>query len=80
MRSMADDFQVTSGASTRRLIDFTNPRKSWGINPLGNSGHILSPYFQDQVKLFINGAYRQQWMKEQNDPDMPKSHTLILEK
>lgn len=80
MRSMADDFQVTSGASTRRLIDFTNPRKSWGINPIGNSGHILSPYFQDQVKLFINGAYRQQWMTEQNDPDMPKSHTLILEK
>lgn len=79
MRSMADNFQVNSGASTRRLIDFTNPRKSWGINPIGNSGHMKSPYFKDQIDLFINGKYRHQWMTDINDSELPQKHKLILE-
>lgn len=55
-------FSVTLGPSTRRLVDFKNPSESWGILPTGNSGHALSPYFDDQVEAFLNGKYRRQWM------------------
>ncbi|MBY0415483.1 MAG: penicillin acylase family protein, partial [Bdellovibrionales bacterium] len=56
------DFQVKAGPSTRRIIDFAHPQKSWGILPVGNSGHMLSPFFDDQVQLFIKGEYRAQLM------------------
>ena len=58
--SFQGDFQVKAGPSTRRIIDFSHPEKSWGILPAGNSGHILSPFYSDQVKRFLSGSYRQQ--------------------
>jgi penicillin amidase len=56
------DFQVRAGPSTRRIIDFSKPEKSLGILPIGNSGHMLSPFYDNQVKLFLNGEYRDQLM------------------
>ncbi len=57
-----DSFDVKLGPSVRRLIDFKKPETSMGILPTGNVGHINSPYYQDQVELFLNGQYREQWM------------------
>lgn len=58
----SDEFKVTLGPSTRRLVDMANPRNSFGILPTGNSGNLLSPYYKDQVKLFLDGEYRKQKM------------------
>lgn len=71
------DFKVTAGPSTRRIIDLAHPAKSWGINPIGISGHLLSPFREDQVPLFLKGEYREQWMDEK-DIQAAKSHELIL--
>lgn len=54
------DFQVRAGPSTRRVIDYAHPEKSWGILPIGNSGHMLSPFYNDQIERFIKGEYRPQ--------------------
>lgn len=78
MAALGGDFKVVAGPSTRRLIDFANPQLSWGINPLGNSGHLKSPFYKDQVELFIQGQYRPQLMNE-IDIVNAKSHELILE-
>lgn len=51
---------VKSGPSTRRIVDFANPAKSFGILPLGNSGHQLSPFFDNQRERFLKGEYREQ--------------------
>lgn len=77
MRSMGGDFKVVAGPSTRRIIDFANPQKSWGINPIGNSGHILSPFYKDQVQMFLDGKYRPQLMDEK-DIAAAKTHELTL--
>lgn len=58
--SYKDGFQVKAGPSTRRIIDFSHPEKSWGILPAGNSGHLMSPFYSNQVQKFLGGQYREQ--------------------
>lgn len=59
-------FQIHSGPSTRRIIDFAHIEKSKGILPLGNSGHMLSKHYDDQTPLFLGGRYRDQLMDEKD--------------
>lgn len=49
-----------TGPSTRRLVDFSNVDISYGILPLGNSGHMLSPFYDNQRERFLNDEYREQ--------------------
>lgn len=56
-------FSVQAGPSTRRIIDFSNPKTSYGILPTGNSGHVLSPFYKNQLELFINNKYRPQLLE-----------------
>lgn len=77
-RYFGGDFKVVAGPSTRRVIDFSDPETSWGINPIGISGHLLSRFHHDQVQLFIRGIHRKQWMKDQ-DIERVKTHELTLE-
>lgn len=78
MKAMGDSFHVVAGPSTRRIIDFANPQRSWGINPIGNSGHMLSPFYKDQVELFLDGKYRLQLMDDK-DIEAAATHQLILQ-
>ncbi len=59
-----DGHKVKSGPSTRRIIDFSGPEKSYGILPLGISGHYLSPFFKNQMERFLSGKYRLQIMSD----------------
>ncbi|MDO9181445.1 MAG: penicillin acylase family protein [Bacteriovorax sp.] len=59
-----DGQKVKAGPSTRRIISFDHPEISWGILPTGNSGHLMSPFYKDQLKLFIHGLYREEYMGE----------------
>ncbi|MFA6235704.1 MAG: penicillin acylase family protein [Bacteriovorax sp.] len=72
-----DGFKVKAGPSTRRIIDYKNPEVAWGILPVGNSGHLLSPFYKDQLKLFSKGLYREEWLNE-NDIEAHKTHKLTL--
>lgn len=56
-------FSVQAGPSTRRIIDFSHPKNSFGILPTGNSGHVLSPFYKNQLELFINRKYRPQLLE-----------------
>ncbi|MCH1911316.1 penicillin acylase family protein [Leptospira noguchii] len=46
------------GPSKRRIIDLTNPENSWSVLPTGNSGNLGSPFYGDQIELFLNGEHR----------------------
>ncbi|HEO71153.1 MAG TPA: penicillin acylase family protein [Candidatus Hydrogenedentes bacterium] len=52
-------FRVVGGPSTRRLIDFADPAHSLTILPTGNSGHFMSPHYDDQADMFVAGRYRE---------------------
>ncbi len=76
-KSLGKDFKVIAGPSTRILIDFADVERSWGILPLGNSGHRFSPFFDDQRKMFFKGEYRPQLMND-SDIQAAKTYELIL--
>ncbi len=46
------------GPSTRRLIDFSEPGKALGINPVGQSGVLLDAHYEDQARTYIQGGYQ----------------------
>jgi penicillin amidase len=62
---------VTSGPSTRRVIDFGAPGKSLGINPVGQSGVPFDRHYRDQAERFVQGEYARQRLF---DADI-KAHT-----
>ncbi len=68
-------FNVSSGASTRRLIDFKNIEESLGILPTGNSGVPFSKHYSDQVEMYLKGEFRPQtinWERIEKFPDHVK--------
>ncbi len=72
-----DGFKVKAGPSTRRIIDFSHPEVGWGILPVGNSGHIMSPFYKDQVDLYVKGLYREEWLDEK-DILSHQTHELVF--
>ena len=75
------NFSIKTGPSTRRLIDFSHPEKALGILPTGNSGHLLSPHYKDQLESFLKGDYRAEWLDAQDytrDLDIQERTLLFI--
>lgn len=72
-----DGFKVKAGPSTRRIIDFAHPEVGWGILPVGNSGHLMSPFYKDQLDLYSKGIYREEWLEEK-DIMNHQTHELVF--
>src|SRR6056297_753832 len=58
-------YKVSSGPSTRRIIDFSDVENSISILPTGQSGNPLSRHYQDQAEMYVNGEFRKMMMNEQ---------------
>lgn len=63
------NFNVTLGPSVRRLIDFADPLNSYNVQPSGNSGNIMSDFYDDQIQMFLDREYREaslnwNWIKK----------------
>lgn len=67
--------EVRTGPSTRRIIDFVNPKESWGINPTGQAGYFANAHYRDQAPLYHQGEYRLQIM---NAKTLEKPRRLFL--
>lgn len=51
-------YNVTSGPSTRRIIDFSDIENSISILPTGQSGNPFSKHYKDQAEMFNKGEFR----------------------
>ena len=71
-----EEFKVVHGPSTRRIIDFSNTKKTWGILPIGNSGNIFDPHAHDQIDLYTKGRFRHQLMSDKNE--IEHGHRIML--
>jgi penicillin G amidase len=60
-----DNLKVMMGPSTRRVIDFSDPDKSWGILPTGQSGVVSDPHYDDQALDYAMGKFRRHLVTEQ---------------
>ena len=52
-------FAVSHLSTFRMIMDFSDFSNSVLINASGQSGHFLSPHYDDQIDLFVNLKYRQ---------------------
>lgn len=60
-----DFYGVTSGPSTRRIIDFSDIENSISILPTGQSGNPFSQHYKDQAVLYTDGEFRKMMMNRQ---------------
>ena len=70
-------FQVTFGPAMRTIVHLTNPIEVYTILPTGQSGHFLSPHYDDQFELYNEGRYRKVHLNYDSTKVHAKS-TLIL--
>ena len=71
------EYKVSSLPSTRRLIDCNNPEESWSILPTGNSGNFMSPFYDDQARMFLQSKYRKMLFTDAQIKEK-SSHILTL--
>lgn len=62
-------YKVTSGPSTRRVIDFSDIENSMSILPTGQSGNPFSPHYNDQAEMYVNGEFRKMMMNKKEIVD-----------
>lgn len=66
-------YNVVSGPSTRRIIDFSDIENSISILPTGQSGNPFSPYYGDQAEMFAKGEFRKMMMNREEIEATSKS-------
>jgi penicillin amidase len=69
---------VTSGPSTRRVIDFADASKAVGINPVGQSGVLFDRHYADQAERYAEGIYVPQHLSR-SDVKANTRSTLTLQ-
>ena len=60
---LTEPYAVMAGPSVRRIVDLANPEISSSVIPGGQSGQVFSPHHHDQVRLWLQGKYRQVSMR-----------------
>ncbi|PCJ95024.1 MAG: penicillin acylase family protein [Flavobacteriaceae bacterium] len=66
-------YKVSSGPSTRRVIDFSDVENSISILPTGQSGNPFSPHYEDQAEMYVNGEFRKMMMNKEEIVENAKS-------
>jgi len=73
-------YKVTSGPSTRRVIDFSDVENSMSILPTGQSGNLQSKHYNDQAKKFNNGEFIPMLLNKEMIQQSKKKLVLIPKK
>ena len=55
-------FPVTSGPALRKVTDFSNIESGETVSPSGQSGNVMSTYYDDQGEMFATGKSRKMLM------------------
>jgi penicillin amidase len=58
------DFTVNSGSTYRLLADLGGSGRAWATVTTGLSGHLASPHYRDQTRLWLENRYHPLWMDE----------------
>ncbi len=52
------EYEVLGSPALRFIRDFSNTACSYNVHPHGQSGNPLSPFYTNQVELYLGGKYR----------------------
>ena len=71
------ELKVSSGSSTRRVIDFGDAENLTGISPTGQSGYFFDQHYQDQTPLYLAGKSRRQIINSDEIPVNQQSRLIF---
>lgn len=71
-------YKVSSGPSTRRIIDFADIENSISILPTGQSGNPFSEHYDDQAEMFVKGEFRKMMMNKAEIEEKAKSKLVFV--
>lgn len=71
------EYKVTSGPSTRRVIDFSDIENSLSILPTGQSGNVFSEHYEDQAEMYNNGEFRKMMLNKEDIKSTSKNVLII---
>jgi penicillin amidase len=70
-------YQANLGVSMRMIVDLSNPENSLRVLPTGESGHLGSPHYKDQIDLYVSGRYHPSWT-DRREVEKNREATLVL--
>jgi penicillin amidase len=70
-------YEVVHGVSQRMIVDLGNMNRSLHVLPTGESGHLKSPHYKDQIRLYLGGTYHTAWI-DRGDVEKNSEGILIL--
>lgn len=71
-------FNVGSGPSTRRIIDFSDVENSISILPTGQSGNPFSKHYQNQAEMYVQGEFRKMMMNKNEIIEKSDSKLILI--
>lgn len=51
-------FPVTSGPALRKVTDFNDIESGFTVSPTGQSGNVMSEYYDDEAEMYATGKFR----------------------
>jgi penicillin G amidase len=70
-------YNVLYGPALRRIVDFANVSKGQSVNPTGQSGNVLSPFYKDQALMFTTGGKRPELMNRKDIEKVSVGRTVF---
>jgi penicillin amidase len=70
-------YNVTSGPSTRRIIDFSDVENSVSIIPTGQSGNPFSKFYNDQAEMYNKGEFRKMKLNKEEIKNNATKLTIL---
>ncbi|WP_276166975.1 penicillin acylase family protein [Zobellia alginiliquefaciens] len=70
-------YKVSSGPSTRRVIDFSDVENGMSILPTGQSGNPFSEHYKDQAEMYVNGGFRKMMLNKEEIMTTSKSQLTL---
>jgi penicillin G amidase len=72
------EYKVKTGPSKRIVIDFNEIENATSVLPTGQSGNPMSPYYEDQAKIFLKGESRKMMMNRDEIIEKKKSKLILI--
>jgi len=70
-------YKSVHGASARMIVNFSNMKGALHVLPTGESGHLKSAHYKDQMPLYLTGEYHPAWI-DRIDVEQHTEETLLL--
>ncbi|MCU0418152.1 MAG: penicillin acylase family protein [Cyclobacteriaceae bacterium] len=68
-------YPVTGGPALRKIVDWADPARGVTVSPTGQSGNVMSAFYDDQAVLFAEGKFRTMYW---NKADFAQSAAGVL--